>query len=447
MEKELSSKLQKLENKLPVRLVGLTDIQKRYLRDRKHKYFVVTAGRRSRKTLLSRRKILEHAVDPCNRDHRYFHAAPTRDQAYYIFWNKLLRDYRLYIKRKDESKRFISLYNGTEIHVVGLDKPQRLEGSPWNGGHVTEMADVKEKALDDNILPGLADTDGFLLIDGVPEGMNHYHDIALYAAGGVLPPTLPGVGAFAENSDLWCYYSWRSIDVLGETVVNRLSGKLDEKTALQEFGGEFVSMKGLAYYAFGDGNIQRVSYDKSRVVHIGMDFNVNPMTATLCHVDDSSGLVEQFGELYLEHSNTPEMIEAIHDYFNIWGVDPRIKRDDFRIYPDSTGRAHRSNAAESDIELLKGAGFGVYAPSVNPRVKDRISAVNSKICAGREKKRSLIVDPSCKRTIRDMQQVERLADGRENKKQEEDGLVHISSALGYLISYKFPFRKSRVSLK
>ena len=54
-----------------------------------------------------------------------------------------------------ESELKIFLPNGTEIHVIGLDQPQRIEGINWTGGIIDEIADVKGSALQENIMPAL----------------------------------------------------------------------------------------------------------------------------------------------------------------------------------------------------------------------------------------------------------------------------------------------------
>ena len=149
----------------------------------------------------------QHAL--VNSDHRYFHGAPTRMQAKQIFW-KDLKDYTYAFREKppNETELYVTLLNGTEIHVIGLDKPERIEGQPWNGCHITEIGNVKESAWPENIRPVLSDTNGFAYLDGVPEGRNHYYDLALNACGGVLPTTFPIKGAYAENPEEkeWCYY-------------------------------------------------------------------------------------------------------------------------------------------------------------------------------------------------------------------------------------------------
>ena len=84
---------------------------------------------------------------------RYFLAAPTRTQAKDIFWKRLKNDTNCFRgKPAVETELKIELYNGSIIYVFGLDKPQRIEGRPWNGCHLTEFANMKASAWAENIL-------------------------------------------------------------------------------------------------------------------------------------------------------------------------------------------------------------------------------------------------------------------------------------------------------
>jgi hypothetical protein len=47
------------------------------------------------------------------------------------------------------------------------------------------------------------------------------------------------------------------------------------------------------------------------------------------------------------------------------------------IYPDSTGKRETSNARQSDLAILQGAGFTARAKESNPLQKDRVATVNS----------------------------------------------------------------------
>ncbi len=411
-------------------LSPLTPIQKLFLQDEEHRFQVTCSGRRSRKTLIGRRKTFLRALE---RKGRYFHGAPTHKQAKSIFWDDLKR-YTKYLRRsKSESDLWVKLINGSEIHVVGLDAPERIEGQPWHGCHLTEFGNFKPNAWESNIRPVLSDTNGWAIIDGVPEGRaGGYYPLCLYACGGALPERNEAIkGAIGTNVDDpdWIYYHWFSSDVLPASEIAAARRTLDDRMFRQEYEGSFESTAGLAYYAFSATNLKRLKYDPQKAVYVGMDFNVDPMSAVFFHIENDTIL--QFGEAYLRHSNTYEMRDEIKSRFPVSMVT---------IFPDSTGEAESSKATKSDLAILRLAGFKVKAHKSNPKVKDRINAVNARIRTT-DGQIHYFVDPvACPYTVKDLNMVERLPDGRENKKQEDEGLVHISSALGYPIAYMYPVR-------
>ena len=413
-------------------LRNLTPRQIEYYKDR-HRFVVLPAGRRSRKTLNSKRNVFFEAM--MNANAKYFHGAPTRQQAKDIFWKDLknyTRPFRSIPPNETELK--ITLFNGTEIHVIGLDRPERIEGQPWNGCHITEFGNTKPGAWGENIRPLLSDTGGFAWLDGVPEGRNHYYDLALFATDGVIPKTQPMIGQFVESKEHpeWAYFHWFSSDVLSPAEIASAKESLDERTYRQEYEGSFESYEGLAYYAFGKHNYALVERQPGKEIHIGMDFNIDPMTATLGHIIGDT--YEQWGEIYLRNSNTFEMAEVLKHKF---------PNDKIVIFPDSTGKHLNSNATVSDIEILRKAGFEVRAKTKNPFQVDRINAVNSFIKAG-EHIRYKVNPKNCPKTINDFNRVEALPDGRLDKRLEEQGLVHITDALGYLISYNWPIKQGEV---
>ena len=417
--------------KLPPKLINLTAIQKQYLFDRKHRFIILPAGRRSRKTLLGKHKVIcDYALEKPYQN--FFLGAPTHDQAKNIFWKDLKRYTSYFRYGKSETELKVILKNNTMIRVVGLDKAERLEGVEWHGCFITEMPNIKEHVWKENVRPMLSDTKGFALLDGVPEGLNFYHDMALRACDGVIPKTEPIKGAFHESREFseWAYYRWFSSDVLDANEIKLAKLEYDERTFRQEYMGSFESYEGLAYWAFSKDNLKTIKYNKGEYVHIGMDFNVNPMTATFNHVRSND--IFQFGEAYLNNSNTYEMVNHIKELFQI---------NLCLIYPDSTGKRSTSNATVSDIAILKQNGFKIIARNSNPPQKDRINAVNSKLRAGDGKAHYFIDSKNCQKTINDLNKVESLADGRLNKTQETSGLVHITDAQGYLIHYLFPIRK------
>lgn len=103
------------------------------LRTLPHRFKVVPAGRRSGKTELAKRFIVQRALMPTAfPDPHFFAAAPTWMQAKRIFWPdiKKLIPRKFMIGRPSESELMIRLVTGAEIYVVGLDKPERIEGQP-----------------------------------------------------------------------------------------------------------------------------------------------------------------------------------------------------------------------------------------------------------------------------------------------------------------------------
>ena len=125
----------------PEPLVNLTDINNQYFNDVNHRFIVCSAGRRSRKTLIAKRKLYYTAPTKLNANKRYFCGAPTRKQAKNIFWKQAKRDYYFHQSRKpSETELIVFLQNGTEIHVVGLENAERIEGQPWDGAIITDSA-------------------------------------------------------------------------------------------------------------------------------------------------------------------------------------------------------------------------------------------------------------------------------------------------------------------
>ena len=133
-----------------------------------------------------------------------------------------------------ESNLIISLINGSEIHVLGMDKPERVEGSPWDHGILDEIGNMKEETWGEHVRPALSDRNGTCDFIGVPEGRNHYYD--LYN------------DALADDTGTWGVWHWLSADILPPEEIEQARRDLDQLTYEQEYEGSFVSFTGRAYY-------------------------------------------------------------------------------------------------------------------------------------------------------------------------------------------------------
>lgn len=202
-------------------------------------------------------------------------------------------------------------------------------------------------------------------------------------------------------------------------------------TAMVEayINGEFINLaNGLVYNEFNrDNHIRYETIKPHEPLHIGMDFNVGKMSAVVIVMRE--GIPHAVAELtgYLD---TPAMIAAIKGRFQGHQVN---------VYPDASGGNRKSqNASETDIALLRQAGFTVYNNNRNPYVRDRVLAVNVKL-----KKNEFFVNlDMCPNLVEGLEQQAYDKNGEPDK---ESGFDHLNDALGYFISYKYPVTGNKVS--
>ena len=195
-----------------------------------------------------------------------------------------------------------------------------------------------------------------------------------------------------------------------------MAAQLDDKGIQQELEGEFVSRAGgQAYYQFDrNRNVREVKWN-GQLGYIGMDFNVDPFTATIGLFD--GGKIYIFDEIYMTGGSDTYMMAA------------ELKRrgyGNFKIIADSTF-SNRKTSGKSDKRILEGAGFECM-PFRNPYVIDRVTNMNRLFA-----KDCVIIDPKCKKLIRDLEQVTFKDNGQLDGTRKE--LTHVSDSLGYM-AYK-----------
>ena len=162
-------------------------------------------------------------------------------------------------------------------------------------------------------------------------------------------------------------------------------------------------------------------------LHIGMDFNINRMAATI-HVirDGLPMLLEEATSLF----DTPAMIVELKR---------RFPGHSITVYPDASGKNRKSvNGSESDHSLLRAAGFMVMVNPSNPMVRDRVLAVNAMFLNIDHKRRYLVNTDNCPVTTQVLEQQAYDEHGQPNKDGTEDPV----DALGYFIVQRFPIAGS-----
>ena len=103
-------------------------------------------------------------------------------------------------------------------------------------------------------------------------------------------------------------------------------------------------------------------------------------------------------------------------------------------------RIRKTNAAdETDISLLKAAGFRVLARDANPRVKTRINSVNAMFCNAKGEHNCFVNRDTCPVTHEELEQQVYNDKGEPDKQGGKD---HGNDAFGYFIDYEHGINKN-----
>ena len=191
--------------------------------------------------------------------------------------------------------------------------------------------------------------------------------------------------------------------------------------------GMFVNMTSGSVYPCYDrfNHDSKESIQPREKLFIGMDFNVNNMAACV--------MVERGKSLHcVEEISKGRDTQTVADTINEkWGNSGHR----ITVYPDASGKNTSSKGASvSDINILKMAGFVVQAHDANPRIKDRVNAVNKAFEDGR----LFINSMRCPETAKCVEQQAYDDNGMPDKKA---GLDHQTDAFGYPIAYRMPLRR------
>ena len=378
----------------------------------KSRFRVVSAGRRFGKSFLSINELAKYARMP---NTRCLYVAPTYRQAKTVIWDELKT--QLYsvnwIKKVNESDLTITLVNGSTIAIRSSDNKDSLRGTKYNFIVLDECADMKPDVWFSVLRPTLSDTGGHALFISSPKGRNWFYD--LYCEG---------------EKDNYSSYQYTTIDggFVPEAEVEQARLDLDSRTFEQEYEAQFVSYSGVIYYAFAEQNIKSypMPITKDDVLHIGVDFNIDPMSATVAIIKNGIGWVIDEIEIY--GSNTNEMVQEIK---------ARYPHNRVITYPDSSGIKRTTNSGISDHQILQNAGFKLMVQPGNPPVIDRIASVN-----GAFEKDKLFIDPKCK-SIKNCLIKHTYKEGTRQPTKDQ-GVDHLNDALGYFVYQHFAIKNNHI---
>lgn len=418
--------------------------QQRYFKSEK-RFNIAHSGRRGGKTEIAKRRQIIRAMNFEKPQGRFVFGAPTHRQAVDIFWDDVVAmvpRWALFngLKSISLSYRRIKLYNGAYIEILGLDKPERIEGPPLDGFVGDEFGNFKPGVWEKNIRPALSTLGrpGRSDLIGVPEGRNFYFQLA----------------EDAVDDDEWDVFTWHT-DEINPDEAEKARGSLASLVYSQEYGGEFISFKGRCYYAF-DKDIncppddERIIYNANYPLDFSWDFNRIPGNCVISqelpapdwlikhNQGKNRGLITSvIDEVFLQQdSNTEKICDIL---LKDWNHHKGI----VRLFGDATGGAKVSSAVDgSDWDIINAKLDGPFNidccyPRSNPLVRVRINTVNSRLCAT-DGYIGAIIDKKCKFLIRDFESVSCDDEGNIQKSDIKSLLTHVSDAFGYLQCEEHP---------
>lgn len=388
---------------------------------------VVPAGRRSGKTERFKRFLSKQAMIHPNG--KYFAGAPTRDQAKRIFWEdlKLFTFSSTHARDPSESELKLFLPNGSTIQVLGLDEPRRIEGVDWTGGGIDEIADLKSESLESNIMPALntvnpmnPDYRAWCWFLGVPDGLNHYYDMAEYAKN-------------SGDKD-WALFHWKSSDILPTDVIEAAKRKMSKKQYLQEYEASFETATGRIYEDYGPANYTTEKILPHEQLLWFHDFNFTPMSSGIGVVRNGSFYL--LDEIILASAVAKQSALEFVDKFR------EHQNKNVLIYGDPSGRVGEKHGHVSnyiDIEKVLATNNWKFERRVKPSIRsirDGQNAVRAKIknAAGHS---SLFVNTTTAPYTHKC--LSTLVTKEGSSFIEQDGeYQHIGSAIRYVVEYEWP---------
>lgn len=387
------------------------------------RFKVVNAGRRFGKSWLCGAAILDVVSQP---NRKVWYVAPTWDMAKQIMWDDWLKRYvpRDWIQDVNKIDKTYIFKNGSILYVKSADNPEHLRGTGIDLVIMDECSTMNADAYT-VIRPSLSDKhyQGRAIFVSTPKGLNWFYDLYQNALK-------------KENQDQWACFQYTTLqggNVLPEEV-ERARREMSEKQFRQEYEASFETIASRVYDQF-DRNENVCEYNDSwrtGDIHIGIDFNVNPMTAAIakCVGDD----IVFFDEIVEPNSNTQWLCNEINRRF------PRNRKCEVFVYPDPTCRKRQTNASagQTDFDILRRNGFHVLVPHAPYPSRDKFNAFNTACCNAAMERHVFLCEGRCRNLYKALNGYTYREDGQDTDKST--GFDHITDAAAYLVAFRKPIQ-------
>lgn len=398
------------------------------------KYKAFVAGFGSGKTFVGSAGLCQHAWEMPKVNSGYF--APTYAQIRDIFYptiEEVAFDWG-FTTDIHESNHEVSLYAGTQYRCTilcrSMEKPGEIVGFKIGKALIDELDVMKmakaETAWRKIIARMRYKVDG--LLNGVdvtttPEGFKFVYQQFVKQVRE--KPELAALYGLVHAS------TYENGKNLPDDYIPSLLASYPPQLITAYIRGLFTNLTSGSVYPNFDRVLNHTpeTIKPGEALHIGMDFNVMNMTAVVNVVRDDLPLsLEELTKV----RDTPTMARMLKERY----LD---KNHPVVIYPDASGgNTSSKNASESDLSILKQAGFQISVNPANPAVKDRINAVDAMTLNAEGKRRWLVNTDACPALTEAQEQQAWDKNGEPDKKTGHD---HPNDAVGYFLVKRYPIVK------
>src|SRR3990167_3056407 len=337
--------------------------------DDTHRFRIVSAGRRSGKSVLSQLQVVHWASQNPG---LYGIVCPTYRQAKQIHWQGLQHYLpRALVENKNEVELSITLKNGSQIQLKGAENPDALRGVKVRGLVIDEIASIRnwDWLWSEVLRPTLTDYVSPALFISTPKGYNHFHNLYEKGQGG------------ESNYKSWRFTSYDNPYISKEEIDNARR-ELTEDTFAQEYLADFRKYTGLVYKDF-----QReihviepfdISESGGQGRYRGFDFGSTNPTAVLWIWVDS----DENWFIYDEHYETGQTID-----YHAGVVNGKSKQPITATYGDPSGAQWIQEFAQRGIYITPankeiGTNFNSWVRFGIEKVSERLKVLPGRVVQG-----------------------------------------------------------------
>ena len=396
----------------------------------RHRFRVVSAGRRSGKSLLGVLELVQGAAEVPGSVGWFVGA--TYGSAKDIAWTILKQNVEPFralgvIERVVESDLLVRWANGSIIQLKGADKPDTLRGVKLSRLVLDEYAIMRPEVWDEVLAPATSDLKAPVLFLSTPSGYNDFY--RLY------------------RMELTAPADWKSFHVLTSEAgtipadeIERAKRDMDPRTFEQEYCARFTVFSGQVFPDFDRAKHvpeRPIPFDPGSEFICGMDFGWAAPSVVLFMNIDAQDNVSVFAE-YVRRE-TPIPIIGLGIKNQVPGYLPSL------IACDPAGAAKSEAAGLDSITELRavlGHDRVRYRANYPGVIQDGVNIIRKWMRNGK-----LRVSRTCPHLIQSLEMY-RYPDAKDGVASElplKDGISdHACDALRMAFAYRFPMRRTLV---